>query len=178
MKAFLKNYRQSPRKVRLVADLIRGKKVDEAETVLDFTVKRSSRHFKQLLNSAVANAKQNFGLEKDVLFIKEVQVNKGVTLKRFRPVSRGSAHPINKRSSHVLIVLGEQPGVKQAQLSAEENKKAPVKTKETTTKKKTVPALTAKRDEKKTVKKSNVQTKKETTQNKTAKAKAKKSIKK
>ena len=108
MKAFLKNYRQSPRKVRLVADLIRGKKVDEAEVVLDFTAKRATSHFKKLLSSATANAKQNFGIERDNLYIKEVQVNKGVTLKRWRARARGSAFPINKRSCHITLILAEQ----------------------------------------------------------------------
>jgi large subunit ribosomal protein L22 len=107
MKAFLKNYRQSPRKVRLVAGLIKGKKVDEALVELDFLAKRASDPMKKLLSSAVANARQ-MGIEKENLFIKEVRVDKGIVMKRIMPAAMGSAHRINKRTSHVLLVLAEK----------------------------------------------------------------------
>src|SRR3989344_2455205 len=107
MKAFLKNYRQSPRKVRLVAGLIRGKDVAAAEIELDFLAKRASLPIRKLLNGAVANAKEK-GREKQNLFVKEIRVDKGVTLKRIMPAAMGSAHRINKRSSHVTLVLGEK----------------------------------------------------------------------
>ena len=107
MKAFLKNYRQSPRKVRLVAGLIRGKDVAAAEIELDFLAKRASLPIRKLLNGAVANAKEK-GIEKQNLFVKEIRVDKGVTLKRIMPAAMGSAHRINKRSSHVTLVLGEK----------------------------------------------------------------------
>ena len=107
MKAFLKNYRQSPRKVRLVAGLIRGKSVDAAIAELDFLAKRGSFPVKKLLLSAVANAKQ-LGLEKENLFVKEIRVDKGVTLKRMMPAAMGTGHRINKRTSHLLLVLGEK----------------------------------------------------------------------
>lgn len=108
MRAYFKNYRQSPRKVRLVADLIRGKKVDEAEIELDFVAKRAAHHFKKLLNSAVANAKHNFNIEKENLYVKSVCVDKGVTLHRRRARARGAAFPINKRSSHITLILAQR----------------------------------------------------------------------
>ncbi|MFA6524507.1 MAG: 50S ribosomal protein L22 [Candidatus Paceibacterota bacterium] len=107
MKAFLKNYRQSPRKVRLVAGLIRGKNVDEALVQLDFLAKRASDPVKKLLLSAVANAKQ-IGVEKENLFIKEIRVDKGIVMKRMMPAAMGTGHRINKRTSHITLVLSEK----------------------------------------------------------------------
>ncbi|MDO8659206.1 MAG: 50S ribosomal protein L22 [Candidatus Parcubacteria bacterium] len=107
MKAFLKNYRQAPRKVRLVAGLIRGKKVEEAIVELDFLAKRAGLPLKKLLLSAVANAK-SMGIEKENLFIKEIRVDKGITMKRMMPAAMGSGHRINKRTSHLNILLGEK----------------------------------------------------------------------
>lgn len=105
MKAFLKNYRQSPRKVRLLADLVRGKSVAEALTTLQFVDKRAAEPFAKLIKSAVANAKDQ---EKNVenLFVKTVTVDKGIVLKRFTPRARGSASRINKRNSHISVELG------------------------------------------------------------------------
>ena len=107
MRAFLKNYRQSPRKVRLVAGLVRGENVNEAIAELDFLAKRAGLPLKKLLMSAVANAKQ-MGIEKDNLFIKELKVDKGITMKRMMPAAMGSGHRINKRTSHINILLGEK----------------------------------------------------------------------
>ncbi len=107
MKAMLKNYRQSPRKVRIVCDLIKGKKVADAMTELAFLPKRASLPITKLIDSAVANAKANNGLEAENLIIENVTVNKGIVLKRFMPRARGSASRINKRSSHVLLTLKE-----------------------------------------------------------------------
>jgi large subunit ribosomal protein L22 len=107
MKAFLKNYRQSPRKVRLLADLVRGKSVADALTTLQFVDKRAAEPFAKVIKSAVANAKdQEKNTEK--LFVKAVQVNKGIVLKRFMPRARGSASRINKRNSHISVELGEK----------------------------------------------------------------------
>jgi len=103
----LKNYRQSPRKVRLVAGLIRGKNVDEAIAELDFLAKRAGVSLKKLLLSAVSNAKQN-GVEKENLFIKELRVDKGITMKRMMPAAMGTGHRINKRTSHVTLLLAER----------------------------------------------------------------------
>jgi large subunit ribosomal protein L22 len=107
MKAFLKNYRQAPRKVRLVAGLIRGKGVAEAIAELDFLAKRAGLPVKKLLLSAVSNAK-NMGVDVENLFIKTLTVDKGVTLKRMMPAAMGTGHRINKRTSHLEIVLGEK----------------------------------------------------------------------
>ena len=107
MKAFLKNYRQSPRKVRLVAGLIRGKNVSVAITELDFLAKRAGLPMKKLLMSAVANAKQA-GVDEANLFIKELRVDKGITMKRMMPAAMGSGHKINKRTSHLFLSLAER----------------------------------------------------------------------
>lgn len=104
--AFLKNYKQSPRKVRLVADTVRGKKIKEAQTVLDFMPKRAALPLKKLLESAIANAKVN-GESLDTLVVTEISVQKGIVAHRWMPKWRGMAHAIKKRSSHVKIVLGE-----------------------------------------------------------------------
>ena len=107
MKAFLKNYRQSPRKVRLVAELIKSKRVADAILILDTLPKRASGPVQTLLSSAIANAKQA-GIAVDNLFIENVTVNKGIVLKRSMPRARGSASRINKRTSHVLLTLVEK----------------------------------------------------------------------
>ncbi len=107
VKAELKNYRQSPRKVRLVVDLIRGKKVKDALGLLSVTTRRSSLPIKKLIDSAIANAKHNFNLESSDLFVKEISVNEGVTMYRSMPRARGSSAPIRKRTSRVLVILDE-----------------------------------------------------------------------
>jgi len=108
MKATLKQYRQSPRKVRLVADLVRGKKVDRALTDLEFASKRASSVLRKLLNAAIAGAKHDFKANKEDLFIKEITVDQGPTLHRWRQRARGRATPINKRTSNITVVLAEQ----------------------------------------------------------------------
>jgi len=107
MKAILKNYRQSPRKVRLVADLVRGKSAVEALNILRFVDKRAAEPFAKLIKSAVANAKDT-GNDSETLFIKSVSVDKGTVIKRFMPRARGSASRINKRNSHISVELGEK----------------------------------------------------------------------
>jgi len=106
MKASLKNYRQSPRKVRLVADLVRGKSLDQALVELKFLPKRASEVMTKLLSSAKANAKNNFKVEANDLVVKEISVDQGVTLKRYRPRARGVAKRINKRTSNITLSLG------------------------------------------------------------------------
>ena len=133
--ASLKNYRQSPRKVRSVANLVRGKSVEEALNTLNFLSKKAADPLYGLLLSAIANAKNNFNIEKEALVIKELRVDAGYILKRRMPRARGSAFPINKRTSHVLLVLApkEEKGKKVAATVTEEKpvKKAKVvKTKE------------------------------------------------
>lgn len=107
--ASLKNYRQSPRKVRLVANLIKGKSVEQALNTLNFLNKKASNPIYTLLSSAIANAKNNFNIEKDILIIKELRVDTGYTLKRRMPRARGSAYPINKRTSNISMVLAKKP---------------------------------------------------------------------
>ena len=107
MKAILKDYRQSPRKVRLLADLVRGKKVADALATLKFVDKRAAGPFSKVIDSAVANAKSQ-GKNVEGLFIKAVAVDKGVVQKRSMPRARGSASRINKRNSHISVELGEK----------------------------------------------------------------------
>jgi large subunit ribosomal protein L22 len=104
VKATLSNYRQSPRKVRLVANLVRGKKVSDAVSELSFLAKRAGDPVLTLINSAVANAK-NLSIPTDTLFIKEIRVDAGLVMKRSMPRARGRAFPLKKRTSHVLVVL-------------------------------------------------------------------------
>ncbi|MFH1402425.1 MAG: 50S ribosomal protein L22 [Patescibacteria group bacterium] len=106
--AKLKNYRQSPRKVRLVADLIRGKKVDQAIQELKYLNKKASSAVKKLLESAIANAKHNNKLDKENLILKTITVDSGPTLKRHRAGARGVAYPIKKRTSHISITLADE----------------------------------------------------------------------
>ena len=106
VKAQLNNYRQSPRKVRLVVDAIRGKKVGDAITTLSFVTKRSTLPLQKLLASAVANAK-NLSLSTENLVIKEIRVDAGSTLFRRRPRSHGMSNPIRKRTSHISVTLAE-----------------------------------------------------------------------
>ncbi len=108
MKAILKNYRQSPRKVRLVAKSVVGKSVSSASLILSFMPKRSADPIKKLIDSAAANAKTNSGISLEDLTVKSIEVNKGVTLKRMRPRARGSGYPINKRTSHVVVTLASK----------------------------------------------------------------------
>lgn len=108
MKSYLKNYRQSPRKVRLLADLVRGKKIEKALTDINFAYKRAGGPIAKLIMSAVNNAKNNDGIAMENLFIKEIRVDKGIVLKRIMPRARGSAARINKRSSHIMVTLGEK----------------------------------------------------------------------
>lgn len=104
MKAFLKNYRQSPRKVRLVADLIKGKSVEVALVELSMLPKRAATPLLGLLKSAIANAKA-MGIEIGDLKVKDFKVDKGIVMKRFMPRAMGRASRINKRTSHVSILL-------------------------------------------------------------------------
>lgn len=103
--ASLRNYRITPRKVRLVADMIRGKKVSDAKVILTHALKKATTPIHDLLDSAMANAAHNFKLDKDALFVKEIRVDQGYVLKRSIPMARGSAFPIKKRTSHVMVTL-------------------------------------------------------------------------
>jgi len=106
VKVKLNNLRIAPRKVRLVADLIRNKSVVEARSLLEFTVKKPAGPLLKLLNSAVASALHDFKLQESRLYVHKINVDEGSKLKRFFPMSRGRAYPIMKRTSHITLVLG------------------------------------------------------------------------
>lgn len=106
MKATVSNYRQAPRKVRLIADLVRGKNALYAVTILTHVHKRAAAPFKKIIESAVANAKSE-GKNIENLIIKEVRVDSGITFKRFRPRARGRASSIHKHTSNILVKLEE-----------------------------------------------------------------------
>ena len=112
IKAKLNYLRIAPRKVRLIADLIRSMDVKEAEIQLKFMPKRASVPLLKLLNSAIANARNNFSLEKDILYIKKIMVNEGPPFKRWRAGARGRAFLISKRTSYINLVLDVKPGAK------------------------------------------------------------------
>ena len=105
--ATVKYVRISSRKGRIVSNLIRGKKVDEALAILRFTPKSASPVVEKLLNSAIANAEHNMGLSRDTLYVAEIFANQGPSLKRFMPRAKGSASPILKRTSHITVILDE-----------------------------------------------------------------------
>lgn len=107
VRAMLKNFRMSPQKVREVADIIRGKKAGDAKNILEFTPRKAAGALKKLLDSAVANAENNFNMDPDTLFIKTIMVDEGQTMKRFVPRAQGRAAKILKRSSRVTIELAE-----------------------------------------------------------------------
>jgi len=131
IKVKLSNLRTAPRKVRQVVDLVRGKKVPEARSILLFTVNKSARPVLKLLNSAVASAKHEFHLDESSLFISKITVDEGPKLKRWHPMSRGRAYPIIKRSSHVVLAISDKnPAIKESvkETKAENVKKTEAKT--------------------------------------------------
>src|SRR3989344_8802231 len=114
IKAHLNYLRISPRKVRLVTNLIKGMDVSRAELELRHLPKRSSLPILKLLKSAVANARHNFQLSEEGLYIKDIFVNSGTVLKRFTPRAFGRASPIRKRTSHVSLLLDSRSATKKA----------------------------------------------------------------
>jgi large subunit ribosomal protein L22 len=107
-KAIARQVRVAPRKARLVVDLIRGKHVGEAFAILRNTPKTASPIVEKVLKSAVANAEHNYELEADNLVVEQVFVDEGATMKRFRPRAMGRASRINKRTSHITIIVSEK----------------------------------------------------------------------
>ncbi|OMF23741.1 50S ribosomal protein L22 [Paenibacillus sp. FSL H8-0548] len=107
-KAHARYIRIAPRKAQLVADLIRGKQVGEAIAILRHTPKSASPILEKLLNSAIANAEHNYQLDVNKLVISQAFVNQGPTMKRFRPRAMGRASRINKRTSHITLVVSEK----------------------------------------------------------------------
>jgi large subunit ribosomal protein L22 len=108
VKAKLRYLRIAPRKVRLVADLIRGKSVEEAERILNFTRKKAALPLLKLLKSAIANAKHNFNLDEKNLYISKIIVDEGPKMEKIFPRARGRADIIQKKTSHVTLVLKEK----------------------------------------------------------------------
>jgi large subunit ribosomal protein L22 len=106
--AHARHVRLAPRKVQLVLDLIRGKQVGDAIAILRHTPKSSSPVLEKLLNSAIANAENNFSLDPNKLYISQAYANQGPTMKRFRPRAMGRASSIHKRTSHITIVVSEK----------------------------------------------------------------------
>ncbi len=151
MIAKLRQYRTSPKKVNLVACLIRKKPVSEALDILTFTNKKSAPVLKKLLESAISNAENNFKQSKEKLYVKEVLVSEGTTYKRSVPISRGRVHPILKRSSHISITLSSN---EEAEANVEKDAKVEKKSE-----------AKVKTAEKKTVKKE-LKTEKKTTKSK------------
>ncbi|MCW1927969.1 50S ribosomal protein L22 [Bhargavaea beijingensis] len=107
-KAVARTIRIAPRKVRLVVDLIRGKQVGEAVAILRLTPKAASPVVEKVLKSAIANAEHNYDMDINNLVVSEVFVDEGPTLKRFRPRAQGRATAINKRTSHITVVVSEK----------------------------------------------------------------------
>ncbi len=139
--AKLKYLRIAPRKVRLVADLIRGKKVDKAQIILKFTIKKAAQPTLKLLNSAIANAHHNFQIEPENLYISKITVDEGPKYKRWMPRARGQAYEIQKKTSHINLILDQIEG-------GEKTKKTKIKkTKQTTPKSATKKPLSEKAEE-------------------------------
>jgi large subunit ribosomal protein L22 len=107
-KAIVRHVRIAPRKVQLVADLVRGKKVDEALAILKYTPRGAATVIEKLVKSAVANAENNHNMDADNLYISEIHANQGPTMKRYRPRAFGRAARIRKRTSHIGVVLKEK----------------------------------------------------------------------
>ena len=132
-KAQLSHLKMAPRKVRLVADLVRGGNVRDAKLQLKFHSKRASGPILKLLNSAVSNAKsiKKEDVKEENLFIKKITVDEGPKLKRFRPVARGRAVEIQKKTSHITLILAEQENdkVQNPKPEAEANKPTKLKAK-------------------------------------------------
>lgn len=107
-KAVARSVRIAPRKVRLVIDLIRGKKVGEAIAILKHTPKAASPVVEKVLKSAIANADHNYNMDAESLVVSQIFVDQGPTLKRFRPRAQGRASRIHKRTSHITVVVSEK----------------------------------------------------------------------
>ena len=107
-KAIQRNARISPRKVRLSADLIRGQRVEDALTQLEFDNRRSSSMLRKVLQSAVANAQERGGVDPMELKVTKTWVDEGFTMKRFHPVGRGRVHGIKRRCSHITVIVAQE----------------------------------------------------------------------
>ena len=108
MRARLKFTRISPQKLRPVAELLRGKSIDDGLNILRFIPKKGARLLERVLKSALSNATENFKKDEENLYISKVMIDEGPRIKRFRPVAYGRAHPFKKKLSHITIELGEK----------------------------------------------------------------------
>ncbi len=106
-RAIARFIRISPQKARLVGDNVRGLPVEDAVNILNYTPKKAARLLKKVLNSALANAEQNYSLDLDNLYVKQVRVDAGPTLKRIQPRAMGRANRILKRTSHITVIVEE-----------------------------------------------------------------------
>ncbi|MCA0386100.1 MAG: 50S ribosomal protein L22 [Firmicutes bacterium] len=107
-KAEAKHIRISPRKMKPIADLVRGKNVKDAQNILKFTPRKGAEIFLKVLNSAIANAENNFHMDVDTLIVKDIYANQGPTLKRWNAGSMGRANPVLRRSSHVGVIVADK----------------------------------------------------------------------
>ena len=151
MKAIGRSLRITSKKINLIADLVRKKDTKEALDILKFTPKKGARILRKIVQSAVANAENNFKQQASTLFIKEIIVTQAATLKRSVPISRGRMHPILKRNAHATVILGvrdteEMPSTKKTTATEVTPAKAPA------TKKSAAATATAKKAPKKSVK--------------------------
>jgi len=112
MKAELNYIRIAPRKMRLVAGLIRRKRIDQARDILKFSKNKGAEHMFKLLNSAAANARNNFGLDSEDLYVSRLTVDQGPVFKRYMPKARGMSSMIRKKTSHVTLVLEAKKNIK------------------------------------------------------------------
>ena len=146
VKSSLNNLRTAPRKVRLVADLVRNKNIQNAKSLLEVTPNKSSDVILKLLNSALASAVNNFKLEESDLYISKITVDEGPKLKRWHPMSRGRAYPILKRTSNITLILNQRNGssVKKLKEKTELNKEIKEEKKELKTKKSSVKKIVKK----------------------------------
>ena len=108
VRAIAKNIRISPRKVRLIVDAVRGKPVAEAISLLTFMPHKSAAEVRKVIQSAVANAENNYGLDAQDLYVARIYADEGPTLKRYRPRAHGRVSPLLKRSSHITAIVGER----------------------------------------------------------------------
>src|SRR5689334_17834644 len=110
--AVLKYVRMSPKKARAVADLVRGKKVDEALNILKFSTRKTAKVIRKVLESAIANAENNHGADVDELKVREIYIDEGPVLKRTMPRAKGRADRISKPTSHITVRVSDAAGTK------------------------------------------------------------------
>ncbi len=135
--ATAKNIRVSPQKVRLVVSQIKKMAPTEAVQILDYLPQKTSPLLKKVISSAIANAKNNYGIAEDTLKFKEIQVGKGPMFKRYREVARGRAHSILKRTSHIKVVVTGEKNAPKNEVPAKNNQPATLTGKNTITPQKT-----------------------------------------